>query len=188
MIYVIRADNTNLYKIGFTDRDYEKRLNELQTGCPHDLTLVLWLDGTQEEERSLHDKLNGFRFKREWFELDFNSILVMLFSLLLKRRVRFSQINAKSKAYKDRLRNLWTPTFFVNTYYTVDYDNTNVSATTGISDTELWMKFSEVCDVNDNPIVKNKSEFCAWIEREMTLSKRKIDGTNYYNLVRRQNV
>ena len=35
MIYLIRAEETNLYKIGYTANSPETRMESLQTGCPY---------------------------------------------------------------------------------------------------------------------------------------------------------
>jgi hypothetical protein len=53
VIYIINAMGTDLYKIGFTDGNIEKRLASLQTGCPDKLTITATLDGdeTSEAER-----------------------------------------------------------------------------------------------------------------------------------------
>ena len=42
ILYILRDGNTNNYKIGYT-RDFNRRLGQFQTGCPHELQIVkLW--------------------------------------------------------------------------------------------------------------------------------------------------
>jgi len=68
--YVIRAGNTNQYKIGKTSRSIRKRLRELQTGNPYPLRLYKVFPG--DYERFLHIKFSTKRTRSngEWFELD----------------------------------------------------------------------------------------------------------------------
>lgn len=70
MIYFIEAVGANLLKIGFTERDPEERLKELQTGCPHKLRLVATTFGDRETERLWHDEYADLRTSGEWFRLD----------------------------------------------------------------------------------------------------------------------
>lgn len=70
MIYFIEATGAGLLKIGFTDRDPEQRLKELQTGCPHALRLLATQPGNQEIERAWHQEYGHLRTTGEWFRID----------------------------------------------------------------------------------------------------------------------
>ena len=70
MIYLIRAGETDLYKIGYTSGKAKKRVKGLQTGCPHKLSVVRELEGNQEREKWLHKTFSKYRKEGEWFEFD----------------------------------------------------------------------------------------------------------------------
>lgn len=70
MIYFVEAVGTDLLKIGFTDRDVECRLKELQTGCPHKLRVLATYDGGVAEEAALHTVFSHLRTTGEWFRMD----------------------------------------------------------------------------------------------------------------------
>jgi len=69
MIYFI--SNGTYTKIGKADEP-KKRLKELQTGCPEKLEIKLVIDGGEDKERMLHKALNKYRFRGEWFHINFN--------------------------------------------------------------------------------------------------------------------
>ena len=68
MIYLIRAGETDLYKIGYTSGKAKKRVKGLQTGCPHKLSIVRVLQGDQEREKWLHKTFSKYRKEGEWFD------------------------------------------------------------------------------------------------------------------------
>lgn len=70
-IYIIRAGNTNYYKIGFST-DADKRLKDLQTGCPFRLYKLVECEGNLTYEKMIHDYFNEYKCRNngEWFEMD----------------------------------------------------------------------------------------------------------------------
>lgn len=82
--YLIRAGNTNFYKIGYTKKDPTKRLKELQTGNAEALELVFNLNNEWGKilEQTLHRSFKTRRCKiesshigeeetyTEWFEFE----------------------------------------------------------------------------------------------------------------------
>lgn len=77
ILYILQNGNTNQYKIGRTN-DLNRRLAELQTGCPGELKIIkLWqhynLEQVKKYERVLHNFFTkcGCRIRAngEWFEL-----------------------------------------------------------------------------------------------------------------------
>lgn len=71
-VYLIHAKETNRYKIGRTGQSPTKRLQGLQTGCPHELELVFCIetDTPNEQEDMLHWFNEESRVHGEWFEFD----------------------------------------------------------------------------------------------------------------------
>jgi len=80
MIYVIRAANTNLVKIGFTHNHLtlQERIKSIATGCPHKLAVEATMSGSLTKERCMH----GFCIKRhergEWFRLSPDEVSRMI--------------------------------------------------------------------------------------------------------------
>lgn len=68
LTYVLQAGDTPLYKIGFTRRDIQQRISELQPGCPFKLRLVATIPDRKHETR-LHRQHSQARLNGEWFHL-----------------------------------------------------------------------------------------------------------------------
>jgi hypothetical protein len=70
MIYFIKAtwSSQTFYKIGFTSKNPENRLKQLQTSCPVKLELAKVFNGCRKDERRLHDYLDCARVEGEWFK------------------------------------------------------------------------------------------------------------------------
>lgn len=105
MIYFI--SNGTYTKIGKADEP-EKRLKELQTGCPEKLEIKLVIDGGEDKERMLHKALNKYRYRGEWFQIYFNyneqlieDILYFHRKLNGEKRVRKAYI--KNKETQDKI-------------------------------------------------------------------------------------
>jgi hypothetical protein len=69
MIYVLRVQNQRkgFLKIGTTETP-ARRMRDIQTNCPFDLSLVSLRPGTIKEEREIHRKLREYKTRGEWFE------------------------------------------------------------------------------------------------------------------------
>lgn len=76
-VYLIKIEGRDLYKIGFC-KDPQKRIKQLQTGCPYNLELIYTYQSPHATklEKVLH---TNFQFKKEtdnnelkgeWFNLD----------------------------------------------------------------------------------------------------------------------
>ena len=77
-LYILRNGNTNQYKIGYTG-NFNKRIKQLQTGCPNELiTIKIWQHYKKEEVKKYERVLHRFFTKQgkrirpngEWFTLD----------------------------------------------------------------------------------------------------------------------
>lgn len=70
-LYVIHAEGTNYYKVGFTERPIGNRLSQLQVGCPQRLKVVRWYEfsASVQSETATHKALEKYHVHGEWFEL-----------------------------------------------------------------------------------------------------------------------
>lgn len=69
MIYALWAKGTNYVKIGFTaDYRAEKRLIQLQPGCPFELQVLAFADGSKKDEGEFHRLLADEHVRGEWFK------------------------------------------------------------------------------------------------------------------------
>ena len=68
MIYLINAEGTDLYKIGFTNQNSNNRMKVLQTGCPYKLKLIDVFNGGLAIEKEIHNTYKKVRKQGEWFE------------------------------------------------------------------------------------------------------------------------
>lgn len=73
-VYFIRAGSTNMVKIGFTDRDVESRLRELQTANPEPLKIIRVIPGDEHVEQKYHLRYWQYNKSGEWFDLPENII------------------------------------------------------------------------------------------------------------------
>lgn len=75
-VYVLRADGTNLFKVGHTNRNVEARASDLQTGCPYLLLIHKVLSGDTELEQDIRRELRGFESDggNEWYDVDVDTI------------------------------------------------------------------------------------------------------------------
>ena len=98
MIYLIQETDTDYYKIGYTSRNLERRLAELQTGNPRRLVIVGAFEGGTFEEQKLHNKY-AHRLtpvRNEWFKLSANDVKGILESV--RSDVSYSSSNIGSSA------------------------------------------------------------------------------------------
>lgn len=84
MLYVIHALGTTLYKIGYSAATPERRLNDLQTGCPYDLKLIFLCEGERSDEAAIHNYMQrkGWRViidEREWFDIKQHDWILVTF-------------------------------------------------------------------------------------------------------------
>lgn len=75
-VYLLNAWGTDNYKIGVTKRDVNKRIKQLQTGCPDEIVLVKKFDCEhyRKVEGWLHRKHGAKRVEGEWFVLEESDI------------------------------------------------------------------------------------------------------------------
>ena len=70
-LYVIQSGMTGAIKIGRSD-DPDKRLLQLQTGCPYPLKIILFMVDGGKHERRAHTAMSRHRTRQvhggEWFE------------------------------------------------------------------------------------------------------------------------
>ena len=66
MIYFIQCGENGPIKIGQTG-DVEKRISQLQTGCPYELKLLWTYHGNSWKEEEVHEALEAENIRGEWF-------------------------------------------------------------------------------------------------------------------------
>jgi len=69
-VYLIKDNDNGFYKIGIA-RDPQKRLKELQTGNPNQLTIIetFLSEYSNKVEKNLHRKYSYTKKEGEWFDL-----------------------------------------------------------------------------------------------------------------------
>ena len=77
-VYVIGACNSNLYKIGCSNNPSD-RLQNLQIANPYELKLMAVFKSKHmfTDEKKIHQSLDEFRVRGEWFKLD-NPVRVIM--------------------------------------------------------------------------------------------------------------
>lgn len=75
-VYLLNAWGTDNYKIGVTKRDIDKRIKQLQTGCPDEIVLVkkFECEHYRKVESWLHRQHGSKRVEGEWFILEDSDI------------------------------------------------------------------------------------------------------------------
>lgn len=81
-LYIIRQEQTNLYKIGISNK-VETRIKNLKTGNPNELKLIVCFEADLSDflgreisylEKFLHNCYANNKVKGEWFRLDYSDI------------------------------------------------------------------------------------------------------------------
>lgn len=67
-VYLMLAKGAGAIKIGFSADYPSARQRTLQTGNPHELKLVMLIQGTQRDERRYHDQFSHLHIRGEWFK------------------------------------------------------------------------------------------------------------------------
>lgn len=99
MIYFIEAKGSDAVKIGWVNADLQRRVQQLQCGCPHELIVVGTVPGTRLMEQKLHLEMVGYMVRGEWFEADAaKSVYARILS------VGFEQTVAELAARVDAIR------------------------------------------------------------------------------------
>lgn len=78
MIYLIVIDELKACKIGFA-RDVERRIANLQAGCPLQYRMVATREGDVLLERAIHRSIAHHKLRNEWFSLN-DEVLEAFFS------------------------------------------------------------------------------------------------------------
>jgi hypothetical protein len=69
-VYLLHAEGSYFYKIGYSANNLAGRLRQLQSGCPFELRIRATRPGTMRDERNMHSYFSPFRVdgRTEWFE------------------------------------------------------------------------------------------------------------------------
>jgi hypothetical protein len=67
-VYIIQEKGKGYVKIGFA-KDFQKRMEALETNNPHEIKVIAILYGcTMQDELNLHKKYGEYRVRREWYK------------------------------------------------------------------------------------------------------------------------
>lgn len=78
-VYLLQLEGTNVYKIGYTKSNPQKRIDNLQTGNPYKLILIEFYATKRASklEAALHNRYNShkvnedeYKLLGEWFQFD----------------------------------------------------------------------------------------------------------------------
>lgn len=113
-VYLINAENTNMYKIGRTAKFPSDRLSGVQTGNPHKLIVVHALnsDDFDSIELWLHREFKKFRRSGEWFEFDKSTLYHVRMAFIeaefgfLQRSKEMEQLQCKLSAFESKLKQI----------------------------------------------------------------------------------
>lgn len=80
MIYILRQENTNIVKIGFStnNKTLRTRIKAIQANCPNRLKLEAKMNGSKLKERYLHSLCFKRRIRNEWFNLTKEEVARMI--------------------------------------------------------------------------------------------------------------
>jgi hypothetical protein len=67
-IYLMLAKGAKAIKIGFSTKYPSSRKRTLQTGNPHELKLLMLVQGTLRDEQRYHEQFAHLRIRGEWFK------------------------------------------------------------------------------------------------------------------------
>lgn len=73
-LYILGARNVDVVKVGITTNKIQRRMQQLQTGCPYKLFLLRFLMFPKKEnlfkyEKCVHFFLESYKLSGEWFKL-----------------------------------------------------------------------------------------------------------------------
>ena len=90
MIYFIRAADTTFYKVGYTAREPDDRLKELQTGSAHPLKVEYIFEGSLDDEALIHEHLDRYKVHGEWFDLSVPALFEVFVNKLFEPDTRIN--------------------------------------------------------------------------------------------------
>ncbi|WP_443192884.1 GIY-YIG nuclease family protein [Methylobacterium sp. NMS14P] len=68
-VYLLWAEGTDRFKVGYTGGSVDARASQLETGCPYPIRILGERHWNSAGERRLHRLLDAYRVHREWFAL-----------------------------------------------------------------------------------------------------------------------
>lgn len=78
MVYVLWAEGTHRFKVGYTRVGVDRRALEIAAMSPLALRIVAEAQGGPPMERRLHDALRRYRVHGEWFDLPEDAVWWLL--------------------------------------------------------------------------------------------------------------
>ncbi|MBU4273065.1 MAG: GIY-YIG nuclease family protein [Planctomycetes bacterium] len=106
MIYFMRDEATQFIKIGVTINNAEDRRRTLQTGCPGNLTLLLEMEGSEQDETAWHERFASVRERGEWFRPVPELLLAIMEAKVMQLEAENSRLLELLAAEKDQTSTL----------------------------------------------------------------------------------
>lgn len=66
-VYFIRNKASGSVKVGWTKGPVKRRLSQLQVGCDGELEVVGEIEGSERDEKKLHERFEALWIRGEWF-------------------------------------------------------------------------------------------------------------------------
>ena len=105
MIYLIKVEKHNIYKIGYTN-NIDERLQDLQGACPFKLSVHKTIDGEMIKEKILHRMYFHRQVLGEWFNFNKGWLKIVINSMNLLENINDYDLN-----------------IIQNDFYTKEYEN-----------------------------------------------------------------
>ncbi len=96
MIYLIKAENTDLYKIGYTSKSAKHRLKSLQTGNPHKLNIIKQAKGSISKEKYIQNWFYHKKTQGEWFQFN-DSDIKNVIEMMVDKKEYITKNKTKTK-------------------------------------------------------------------------------------------
>ena len=104
MIYLIKAENTDLYKIGYTSKSAKHRLKSLQTGNPYKLNIIKESKGNISKEKYIQNWFNYKKTQGEWFKFN-DSDIKNVIKMMVNKKEYITKPKTKLLSFRTTINN-----------------------------------------------------------------------------------
>ena len=101
VVYFIKAENRDLFKIGFSASNVNDRVKAINVGCPYNVALYATIPAVDSTEKDIHKQLERYHLKGEWFEVSLAVINMLLMNVsgcwFASDKVEFKRLSGDRK-------------------------------------------------------------------------------------------